>query len=84
MDHLFIHYALGHAVWCFFLSHLNFSWAFPFHFREFIRGWWTCDLDKLPSIIWAYLLGVICWGLWKERNSMIFEGKSRGDEELVV
>lgn len=84
MDHLFVHCAMGHMVWRFFLSHLNVLWSFPFHFRELISGWWIQDLDGLPSIIWFYLSGTICWSLWKEMNFRIFEGKSRNFEELTV
>lgn len=64
--------------------HLNISWAFPFLFRELISGWWIRDLDGLLSTIWAYLLRVIYWCLWNERNSRIFDGDSRSYEQLLV
>lgn len=84
MDHIFIHCVLGHMVWCFFLSYLIISWAFPSHFYELTRGWWIRDLDELLSIIWTYFPGAICWGLWKEGNSTIFDGKSQRFEELLI
>lgn len=55
VDHLFIHCAVGHKVWCLFLFHFNVLWSFPFYFCELILDWWIRDLDDLPSIIWSYL-----------------------------
>lgn len=30
------------------------------------------------------LLGVICWGLWEERNRMNFEDKTKSHEDLCL
>lgn len=65
VSHLFIHCSMAKLVWDIFLSHLQFSWIFLKLFNELILGW----------CIWRALLGVICWGLWKEINNMIFEDK---------
>lgn len=34
--------------------------------------------------IWRALPGAICWGMWKERNSKIFENKVQSHEKVVT
>lgn len=83
VDHPFVHCALVHEVWSFFLSYLNTYWSFPFQFSELILRWWIRDLDSLPTILWSSLPGAICWGIWKERNSRIFEDNLMSYEEIL-
>lgn len=33
--------------------------------------------------IWHALIGAICWGLWKEINSRIFDDKRRSPEKVL-
>lgn len=47
-------------------------------------GWWVCGLGSPFMSIWHALPGVISWGLWRERNNMIFEDKFRSQDEVVV
>lgn len=41
-------------------------------------------MEGLPLSIWRALSRVICWGIWKERNSRMFEDKSCSMEEMVI
>lgn len=84
MDHLFVHCDMAFGVWSFFLSHLCISWSFPPSFSDLIRVWSICKLEGLPATIWSYLSGAVCWGLWKERNSRIFEDRARDLEEILL
>lgn len=84
VDHLFIHCAMAREVWVFFLSHLKSPWIFLNAFNELISGWCFSSLEGFLLSIWRAFPGVICWGLWKKRNSRIFEDKFRSLNELVL
>lgn len=84
VDHIFLHCDMAFGVCSFFLSHLGISWSFPPSFSDLIRGWSIHKLEGLPTIIWFYLPGAVCWGLWKERNSRIFEDRARDLEEILL
>lgn len=79
-SHLFIHCSAAKRVWDFFISHLQIPWVFPRLFNDLITCWWVCGLGSLSTSIWC----AICWRLWKERNSRIFEDKVRSQEEMVI
>lgn len=42
------------------------------------------DLAGPPNLMWSYLPGVICWGIWKERNKKTFDGKSSFTVGLII
>lgn len=74
VDHLVIHCPVVSLIWHFFLLKLNVSWMFPFFFRSLIYGWWLKHLEGTPRSIWLLYLGVLWWGIWKERNMKILKG----------
>lgn len=51
--------------------------AFPLSVKDLLLGWWILDLAGAPNLMWPYLPGAICWGLWKERR--IFDGAPFGN-----
>lgn len=75
---------MAYKILGFFLSHLGIFWVFPGQLHDLIMGWGVKDLDGCLYIIWQALPSVICWGLWKERNSRIFYGRVRNQLELVT
>ena len=50
---------------------------------ELLSGWWLEDIDKAPKLMWPYFPGTICWGIWKERNKQIFNGKCLLPDGLI-
>lgn len=73
---------MANAIWVFFLAHFRVSWTFPNLFCELVSGWWIFDLEDLPLAVWSALPSAICWGLWKERNARLFEGKQKNQVRI--
>lgn len=63
----------GKMIMRFFPVPSKITWIFPNAFNELISAWWISGFNCFLLFIWRALLGVICWGLWKEWNSRIFE-----------
>lgn len=75
VNHLFIYCSMTKGGWDFFLSHLKIPWIFLDAFNKLISVWWISGFEGFPLSIWCVIPSDICWGLWKEQNSRIFEEK---------
>jgi len=79
VNHLFIHSTWASYYWHFFMSRFGVSWASPNSFRCFLGCRPGQDLgvrSQLWRKMWVMLSAAVCWAIWEERNSRIFEGKA--------
>lgn len=62
--------------WNYFFSLVNFSWVLPSEVRDLFEQWNVLGIRVRGKAFWACLIHVVLWGIWRERNLRIFQGKS--------
>jgi hypothetical protein len=79
VDHLFLHCDVAWVVWSYFYSLFGVEWVMPSSVLDLLSGWGTL-LGRGSAIrIWKQIPLCVLWGLWRERNSRLFE-----DVEVTV
>jgi len=73
VDHLLLHCDVARVVWSFFYSLVGVEWVMPSSVVDLLSGWGTL-LGRGPVfLIWKQVPLCVLWGLWRERNSRLFE-----------
>ena len=83
-EHLFIQCNYARRVWDRLLSSIERHTQVPMTWEQFVQ--WTIMHGKgkrSAAKMFKTVLAEGVYGLWKERNSRIFEHKSRSEEQLV-
>jgi len=73
VDHLLLHCDVARVFWSSFYSLFGVEWVMPSSVLDLLSGWGTLLGRGTVNRIWKQVpLGVL-WGLWRERNSRLFE-----------
>jgi hypothetical protein len=78
IDHL-LYCDVARVVWCSFYRLFGVEWVMPRSVLDLLRGWGTLLGRGLVTRLWKQVLLCVMWGLWRERNTRLFE-----DVELPV
>lgn len=73
-------YVVG--IWQSFLSLMGCVWVLDSRVERVISDWPGVPFVGEKGVAWKLILATILWALWKERNSRIFDGKSRNIGEV--
>ncbi|XP_031127426.1 uncharacterized protein LOC116029515 [Ipomoea triloba] len=75
--HLFVNCTFVHACW----NELNRDWRMEYveSFDTWIREVW----DVLPKEMIIKIV-IVCWGLWQNRNQMVFNNQCMDPKSMVV
>ena len=83
-EHLFIQCNFARRIWGRLLSWIEKQTNVPMTWEQFIK--W-CILHgkgkRSAAQMFKIILAEVIYGLWMERNSQIFEHKSRNEDQLV-
>ena len=82
VDHLLLHCGAARALWDAFFTRFGLCWVMPSTVRDFYASWWTGGRSR-SAVVWKMVPLCIMWCIWRERNDMCFEDKSRSQEELI-
>lgn len=55
----------------------------PDNMMELFVFWTSFGLGERPKTFWGCLIHAIIWGIWKERNRRIFDGKINSWNEVI-
>lgn len=76
VSHLFIHCEVAVSLWYVFLNHFQMKWETLRSMLDLI-SLWSADLGRALSeigkAIWRFVPFSVCWCLWREKNTRIFE-----------
>ena len=73
VDHLLLHCDVARVVWSSFYSLFGVEWVMPSSVVDLLSAWGTL-LGRGPvHRIWKQVPLCVLWGLWRERNSRLFE-----------
>jgi hypothetical protein len=78
-DHLLLHCDVAQVVWSYFYSLFRVEWVMPNNVLDLLSGWGTLLGRGRTIRIWKQVPLCVLWGLWRERNSRLFE-----DVEITV
>lgn len=81
--HIFIHCGFTESIWNYFFSTMKRSHVWPEEAKDFLCQWYGGGQGKWTKIYWECLLHGVLWGIWKERNRWIFEGKTNNNNEVI-
>jgi hypothetical protein len=73
VDHLLLHCDVARVVWSSFYNLFGVEWAMPSSVLDLLSGWSTLLGHGLVLRIWKQVPSCGLWGLWRERNSRLFE-----------
>jgi hypothetical protein len=79
VDHLLLHCDVARAVWSYFYSLFGVEWVMPSSVLDLLSAWGTLLGHDSAIRIWKQVPLCILWGLWRERNTRLFE-----DVEVTV
>jgi hypothetical protein len=75
VDHLLLHCDVARVVWSSFYNLFGVEWVMPSSVLDLLSGWSTL-LGRGPVLrIWNQAPLCVLWGLWRERNSRLFENR---------
>ncbi|OUZ99415.1 Reverse transcriptase zinc-binding domain [Macleaya cordata] len=84
VDHLLYHCSFTIDIWDGFLLEFGVRWAFRKNVKNFFAEGDTNYFLEAGNFLWKALPFTICWVLWNERNQLIFEGKAKVKEKIVL
>jgi len=73
VDHLLLHYDVARVVWSSFYSLFGVEWVMPSSVLDLLSEWGTLLGRGTVNRIWKQVPLCVLWGLWRERNSRLFE-----------
>jgi len=73
VDHLLLHCDVARALWSYFYSLLGVEWVMPSSILDLLSAWGTLLGHGSAIHIWKQVPLGILWGLWRERNTRLFE-----------
>jgi hypothetical protein len=79
VNHLLLHCDVARVVWSYFYSLFGVEWVMPSSVLDLLSGWDTLLSRGSANRIWKQVPLCVLWGLWRERNSRLFE-----DVEVTV
>ena len=82
-NHLFMHCRFAKAIWDHFFEKLHWQWVMPGTIYDLFWQWTPVGLGELGKYFWRCLIHAVLWGIWRERNLGIFEGRSRSCNEVI-
>lgn len=74
-NHIFIHCLFSYGIWSYFMQGLSLCFVMPESFCEILCQWGVGVFGQRGCMFFLTLLHGIVWGIWKERNRIIFEDK---------
>jgi hypothetical protein len=73
VDHFLLHCDVARDVWSYFYSLFRVEWVMPSSVLDLLSSWGIL-LGRGPAMrIWKQVPLCVLWGLWRERNSRLFE-----------
>ena len=84
VDHILIHCVYASRVWFQCFTKVEIPLELMPNGHERVEDWWVASRKRVPKVQWKdfdYLVTLVCWNLWKQRNSMVF-GRSNMCNEL--
>jgi hypothetical protein len=85
-DHLLCSCVFSREVWSCLLLAMN-SLAAPPQLASSLLDWWLSERDRLPQALrtsFDFLVLLVTWCLWKERNRRTFDRRSVSPNELIT
>lgn len=83
VHHIFLHCSFTHKVWIHFISRIGVYWVMPETIQLMFFSWKYFGDSLRSTKFGECLLHAILWGIWRERNDIIFLGKARNCEEVI-
>lgn len=74
MDHILMHCPFSWEVWFEILRDFGVRWVCPRDLKSLLAAWRSKAFSGRGNKIWRLALAAICWAIWLERNSRVFEG----------
>ncbi|XP_077242381.1 uncharacterized protein LOC143882877 [Tasmannia lanceolata] len=84
IDHLFIHCKVEREIWGLILDRFGICWIFPNSILELVLSWDFVPWKKKGKLLWKLCLIALCWVIWKERNSRVFNGVAKSSYWLFM
>lgn len=81
--HLFLHCNFSREIWDHLFSNLNRYWVMPRKMIGLFAQWNLWGLGDRGWCFWACLIHAVLWGIWKEKNLRIFEGRSKSSNGVI-
>jgi len=82
-NHLFVHHRWFSPLWHLSFSLMGISWVQPQTIKDVLMTWRRRLKKSWILAVWNLLLFAI-WGIWRERNSKIFQGKGRSFQDFQL
>jgi hypothetical protein len=79
IDYLLLHCDVARAVWSYFYSLFGVEWVMPSSVLDLLSAWSTLLGCGFSIRTWKQVPLCVLWGLWRERNTRLFE-----DVEVTV
>lgn len=75
-EHLLLHCSVSSQIWSWWTNLWQINWVFSHSLRDAFLQWRWPKKAPFFKKVWAAVLFIILWSLWKERNQRIFTNKS--------
>jgi len=73
VDHLLLHCDVAWIVWSSFYRLFGVEWVMPSSVVDLLSAWGTLLVRGPVHRIWKQVHLCVLWGLWRERNSRLFD-----------
>lgn len=83
VHHLFVDCRISESIWDFFGLSFHAAFLSVQSIMERLNTKPNRALSKLGMRYWDSRFHAFCWGIWKERNNRVFEGKSRNLQQIL-
>lgn len=81
VDHIFLHCEFACQIWDLTNTRLNNHWVRPQTIAQAIEQWRLNSKSTKEKHIWALIPPHICWAIWGERNTRIFNESCQNTEK---
>lgn len=76
VSHLLLHCLFSREIWGGIMRDFGISLVFPMDLMALLTGWRITALSALGRRFWRLVPTAVCWAIWSERNSRVFDGRS--------